>query len=162
VRAFTNPILHGDIIFVVRTHYQLLTAVSVPHENPNDPGSAVINGGFPFTYHIGWDIDLDGAIDNEFPEATFIDIVAGQIYPGADQWRHEIAFGELDSATYVGRIHFNQDITYLLMADPFPMGQLVIEFVGVPANRKVDANLPNTISASATVQIDEFNYDLPG
>jgi hypothetical protein len=49
-----------------------------------------------------------------------------------------------------------------LTPDTHPMGQLVIEFIGVPFNRKVDTTLPQTVSASTTIQIDEFNYDLPG
>ena len=77
-------------------------------------------------------------------------------------WRHEIQFGQIDSATYIGRIHLPQDLTPTMVTDPYPMGQLVIEFTGVPANRKVDTNLPQTVGASTTIQIDKFNYDLPG
>jgi hypothetical protein len=38
---------------------------------------------------------------------------------------------------------------------------LVIEFIGVPANRKFNESLPETVAASTIIQIDEFNYDLP-
>ncbi len=154
VRAFTNPILHGDIIFVVRSHYDLLNATDVPPpEDPEDPFSPPINDGMPFKYRIGWDYDLDGVVDYEFPYVYLLDTY---------YWRHEIFIGEYDSATYVGRVHFPQDLNLNLTTEPHPMGQLVIEFVGVPFNRKVDTTLPETISASTVIQIDEFNYDLPG
>jgi hypothetical protein len=154
VRAFTNPILHGDIIFVVRSHYDLLNATDQPPpEDPENPDSPLINNGMPFRYVIGWDYDLDGIVDYEFPYVYLLDTY---------YWRHEIYIGELDSATYVGRVHFPQDLVPSITSDPHPMGQLVIEFIGVPYNRKVDTSLPQTVSASTTIQIDEFNYDLPG
>ena len=144
VRAFTSPILHGDIIFVIRTHYDILQATEAP------PG--LINNGFPYRYRIGWDYDLDGKVDYEFPYLYLYDTY---------YWRHEIYFGELDSATYVGRVHFSQDLTTAITNDTHPMGQLVIEFIGVPANRKFNESLPETVAASTIIQIDEFNYDLP-
>jgi len=154
VRAFTNPILHGDIIFVVRSHFDLLNATDrPPPEDPEDPFSPLINDGLAFKYTIGWDYDLDQVVDFEFPFVYLLDTY---------YWRHEIFITEKDSATYVGRVHFPQDLNLSLTTDPHPMGQLVIEFVGVPFDRKVDTNLPETVSASTTIQIDEFNYDLPG
>ncbi len=154
IRAFTNPILHGDIVFVVRTHYDILNATDTPPLiDPDRPELGLINDGYPFRYAIGWDYDLDGTIDYEFPYVYFLDTY---------YWRHEIYFGEVDSATYIGRVHFPQDLTIDITPDPFPMGQLMIEFIGVPFNRKIDANLPQTVSAATTIQIDEFNYDLPG
>lgn len=154
VRAFTNPILHGDIIFVIRSHYDLLNATDQPPpEDPENPDSPLINNGMPFRYVIGWDYDLDGIVDYEFPYVYLLDTY---------YWRHEIYIGELDSATYVGRVHFPQDLVLSITPDPHPMGQLVIEFIGVPYDRKVDTSLPQTVSASTTIQIDEFNYDLPG
>jgi hypothetical protein len=143
VRAFTNPILHGDVIFVIKTHYRLLQPVE----------ETDLNDGFPFKYTIGWDYDLDGTIDAVFPQLYLLDI---------NVWRHEVYFGMVDSATYIGRVHFAQDLSPILTPTPYPMGQLMIEFTGVPANGKIDATLPQTISASTTIQIDEFNYDLPG
>jgi subtilisin family serine protease len=154
VRAFTNPILHGDVIFVIRSHYKLLTAVEVaPPSDPGDPGSPLINDGLPFKYLIGWDYDLNGTVDQPFP---YVNQLLDKSY-----WRHEIYFGQVDTATYIGRVHFPQDLTYVLTPDPYAMGQMVIEFTGVPADRKVDATLPQTITASTSIQIDEFNYDLP-
>jgi len=154
VRAFTNPILHGDIIFVVRSHFDLLNATDFPPpEDPEDPFSPPINNGLAFRYIIGWDYDLDGSVDFEFPYVYLLD----ETY-----WRHEIFIGEVDSATYVGRVHFPQDLTLALTSEPHPMGQLVIEFIGVPFNRKIDTTLPETVSASTAITIDEFNYDLPG
>jgi hypothetical protein len=41
------------------------------------------------------------------------------------------------------------------------MGQLVIQFIGVPFNRKFDTSLPQTVAAATTIQINEFNYDMP-
>ena len=154
IRAFTNPILHGDIIFVIRTHYDLLAATdTAPPIDPTNPDAGLVNDGYPFRYIIGWDYDLDGVVDYEFPYIYFLD---------ENYWRHEIMFGEVNSATYVGRVHFPQDLEPSFAPDPHPMGQLVIEFIGVPFNRKVDTSLPQTVSASTTIQIDEFNYDLPG
>jgi len=154
IRAFTNPILHGDIVFVVRSHYDLLNATNLaPPIDPENPDAGLINDGYPFRYIIGWDYDLDGIVDYEFPYIYRLDTY---------YWRHEIMLGELDSATYVGRVHFPQDLVLSLTPDTHPMGQLVIEFIGVPFNRKVDTTLPQTVSASTTIQIDEFNYDLPG
>ena len=154
VRAFTNPILHGDVVFIVRSHYDLLNATDTPPaEDPEDPFSPPINDGMPFRYIIGWDYDLDGAVDFEFPYVYLLDTY---------YWRHEINIGEVDSATYIGRVHFPQDLTLALTDEPHPMGQLVIEFIGVPADRKVDTSLPETVSASTAITIDEFNYDLPG
>lgn len=147
VRAFTNPILHGDIIFVVRTRYDILPATEIPFGDPPP------NDGFPFKYTIGWDYDSDNVVDYEFPYMYLLNV---------NYWRHEIFFGQIDSATYVGRVHFPQDLTPAMTPDPYPMGQLVIQFSGVPENRKVDATLPDTVSGSTSIQIDEFNYDLPG
>jgi subtilisin family serine protease len=154
IRAFTNPILHGDIMFVIRTHYQLLTAVE--SLGPD------INEGFAFTYHVGWDVDLDGIIDVEFPHQYVLNLLQGSSDFNQHYWRHEVAFGQLDSATYIGRLHLSQDLTYQLVEDPYKQGQLVIEFIGIPHNYKADANLPMTISAKTTLQVDKFNYDLPG
>jgi len=154
IRAFTNPILHGDVIFVVRSHYNILAATdAAPPEDPEDPMSPLINGGFPFRYIIGWDYDLDGGVDFEFPYVYLLN---------ESYWRHEVYFGQVDSATYVGRVHFPQDLSPNITSDPHPMGQLVIEFIGVPFDRKFDTSLPETVSASTIIQIDEFNYDLPG
>ncbi len=153
VRAFTNPLLHGDIIFVIRTKYDILGATETALENPWDPLSPWVNDGYPFTYSIGWDYDFNGTIDYEFPYVYLLD----EYY-----WRHEIQFGQIDDATYIGRVHFPQDLTLDLIQEPHPMGQLVIQFTGVPFNRKFDTSLPQTISAHTTIQIDEFNYDLPG
>jgi subtilisin family serine protease len=153
LRAFTNPILHGDIIFVVRSQYKLIPATEpAPPEDPTDPLSPQINNGMPISYIIGWDYDFDMVVDDPFPFQAFLD---------KGYWRHEIYIGELDDATYVGRIHFPQDLTTVLTPDPYRMGQLVITFTGVPSDRKIDTNLPQTISASTAIQIDEFNYDLP-
>lgn len=154
IRAFTNPILHGDIQFVVRSHYDILNATDRPPPvDPENPDSPLINDGMPFRYIIGWDYDLDGVVDFEFPYVYLLNTY---------YWRHEIFIGELDSATYVGRVHFPQDLSINQTPDPHPMGQLVIEFIGVPFNRKVDTTLPQTIAASTSITIDEFNYDLPG
>ncbi len=154
IRAFTNPILHGDIIFIIRSHYNLLAATDFPpNEDPDDPFSPPINDGYPFRYIIGWDYDIDGHVDYEFPYVYLLD---------SYYWRHEILLTEVDSATYIGHVHFPQDLNLSLTPEPHPMGQLVIEFIGVPADRKIDTTLPETVSASTTIQIDEFNYDLPG
>ena len=143
VRAFTNPIIHGDIIFVIRSHYNLMAATQ----------GTTLNNGFPFRYSIGWDFDLDGIIDQEFPYVYFLDNA---------YWRHEIYFSQIDSATYIGRVHFPQDLSLTLTPDPYPMGQLMIEFIGVPFDAQTNSSLPETVAASTVIQIDEFNYDLPG
>ena len=143
VRAFTNPILHGDIIFVIKSHYRLMAATS----------SVQVNGGFPFRYALGWDFDLDGAIDQEFPYLYALD---------QNYWRHEIFFTQIDSATYIGRMHFAQDLSAALTDDTHPMGQMVIEFVGVPFNSQWNSSLPPTVAGSTVIQVDEFNYDIPG
>ncbi|MFH1675627.1 MAG: S8 family serine peptidase [bacterium] len=138
VRAFTNPILHGDVIFIIRSHYHFLAATE----------TTAMNGGYPVRYDIGWDFDLDGVIDSPLPIINVLN---------TNYWRHEILFTQIDSATYVGRIHLPQDIV-----DNKPMGQLVIQFTGVPYNWTQNGPLPPTVSAYTTIQIDEFNYDLPG
>ena len=143
VRAFTNPILHGDIIFVIRSHYRLMSATD----------QVGVNNGYPFRYAIGWDFDLDGIIDYEFPYVNILD---------QNYWRHEIYFTQIDSATFIGRVHFPQDLTEALTPETHPMGQLVIEFIGVPFNAQWNSSLPETVSGSTVIQIDEFNYDLPG
>lgn len=143
VRAFTNPILHGDVIFVIKSHYRLMGATT----------QVQANGGFPFKYAIGWDFDLDGTIDQEFPYMYLLD---------QNYWRHEIYFTEIDSATYIGRVHFPQDLSAALTANTHPMGQLVIEFSGVPFNSQWNSSLPQTVAGSTVIQIDEFNYDIPG
>jgi subtilisin family serine protease len=152
VRAFTNPILHGDIVFVVRSKYDLLGATETALENPWDPFSPFVNNGYPFNYLIGWDFDLDQVIDYQFPYVYYLDTY---------YWRHEIEIGQIDDATYIGRIHFPQDLTLDITSNPHPMGQLVIQFIGVPFNRKFDTSLPQTVAAATTIQINEFNYDMP-
>jgi hypothetical protein len=143
VRAFTNPILHGDIIFVIKSHYRLMSATD----------SVSQNNGFPFRYIIGWDFDLDGVVDQEFPYVWALN---------ENYWRHEIYFTQIDSATFIGRVHFPQDLSEALTTDTHPMGQLVIEFIGVPFNAQWNSSLPQTVAGSTAIQIDEFNYDLPG
>ncbi|MCX6647613.1 MAG: hypothetical protein NTY09_14820 [bacterium] len=42
------------------------------------------------------------------------------------------------------------------------MGQLVIEFSAVPFNSQWNSSLPQIVAGSTVIQIDEFNYDIPG
>ncbi len=134
VRAFTNPILHGDIIFVVRTKYEIMK----PPKVAVDGNGELINDGYPLSYNIGFDDDGDGIIDEP--------ITTDWLY-----YPNEVVFFQLDNATYLGRVHLMQDLGLRL-------GTLMINVTGVPRFFLDDPTLPKTISAQTSIEITEFNY----
>lgn len=134
VRAFTNPILHGDIIFIMRTKFELLK----PPQVAVDGNGEFINGGWPISYNIGFDDDGDGIIDETIDTDWLY-------YP------NEVVFFQLDNATYLGRVHLMQDLGMRL-------GTLIIDVTGVPRFFLDDPTLPREISAQTSIEITEFNY----
>ncbi len=134
VRAFTNPILHGDIIFVMRTKFELLEPPQVAFDSEGE----LINDGYPIGYNIGWDEDGDGIIDEP-------------IVPDYNYFPNEIVFFMQDDATYFGRVHLMQDLG-------MRFGTLVIDVIGVPKHLLDDPTLPKEISAQTSIEITDFNY----
>jgi len=134
VRAFTNPILHSDIIFIVRTKYELMKPPQVAVDGNGD----LINNGYPLSYNIGFDDDDDGLVD----EPITTDFL---YYP------NEVVFFQLDNATYLGRVHLMQDLGMRL-------GTLIIDMTGVPKFFLDDPTLPKTVSAQTSIEITDFNY----
>ena len=138
VRAFTNPILHGDIIFVVRTKFELMEPPQLAWYVDDTGQPQYINNGYPLSYNIGFDDDGDGKIDETLTYDP-------KYYP------NEIVFGKLDSATYVGRVHLMQDLGWRI-------GTLIIDVTGVPKHFLDDDTLPREISAQTSIEITNFNY----
>ena len=138
VRAFTNPVLHGDVIFIMRTKFELMEPPQVAWYVDDDGNPQLINDGYPISYNIGFDDDGNGTID----ETITTDL---KYFP------NEIVFGKLDSATYVGRVHLMQDLGWRT-------GTLIIDIVGVPKHFLDDDTLPREISAQTSIEITNFNY----
>lgn len=138
VRAFTNPVLHGDIIFVMRTKFELMEPPQVAWYIDDEGFAQYINDGFPISYNIGFDDDGDGMID----ETIGVD---------PDYFPNEVVFGMLDDATYAGRVHLMQDLG-------MRTGTLIIDIVGVPKHFLDDDTLPREISAQTSIEITTFNY----
>jgi hypothetical protein len=138
VRAFTNPVLHGDIIFIMRTKYELMEPPQVAWYVDDEGFVQLINGGFPIGYNIGFDDDGDGQIDET-------------ITTDPNYFPNEVVFGQMDDATYIGRVHLMQDLGKRL-------GTLIIDIIGVPKHFLDDDTLPREISAQTSIEITDFNY----
>jgi thermitase len=146
VTAFTNPILHSDIIFVIRSKYRLMDPVETPYYIDEATGFPVlINNGMSISYTVGYDNDDDGVIDDEFP------IVETSLYGEVMYFPNELTFVQFSDDLYVGRVHFTQDA-------PPQEGTYIIQFTGVPANFMDNDEIPRTVSGETSIQITGFHY----
>jgi len=152
VRAFTDPIAHNVVHFVILSKYRLMDPAEIPFFI-NDAGEAeLINGGAAFSYRIGIDTNNNGTLEDA--ELLRLD---GAFFP------NEIIIGQLDDSTYSGRIFFVQGPAPApacpagsLQPPPPPTGNLIVQVTGVPEDFLIDATLPKTISASTTLAITSF------
>jgi len=144
VRAFTNPILHGDIIFVVRSRYALMDPIETPWYLDPDGLPVLINDGKAVSYNIGYDTDDDGVIDTPVP---IVETFNGQ----PTYFPNELMVGQFSDDLYVGRLHFNQDT-------PPDEGTLIFQFTGVPMNWRDSDAIPRTVSGEDKIEVTGFHH----
>lgn len=152
VRAFTDPLLHNLVHFVVLSKYRLMDPTEIPFFINGAGDIELINNGAAFSYEIGIDANGNGTL-----EAAELLPLDGAFFP------NEIVIGQLDDATYTGRIFFVQGPPPLpacpagtLLSPPPPTGDLIINVTGVPEDFRIDETLPKTVSASTTLTLTDF------
>lgn len=147
IKAFTNPILHGDIIFVVKSRYRLMDPVETPlyYDFSVDPPIIIyINEGRAISYLVGYDTDNDGEIDQE---------IAVQLTSGGlpMYFPNELNMVQFADDLYIGRVHFAQDT-------PPQKGTLMIQFTGVPMDFRQNPEVPMTVTGETTIEITGFHH----
>ena len=148
VKAFTNPILHGDVIFVVKSRYRLMDPVESPvyfDPNINPPDGLLIfpNGGRAISYEIGYDTNNDGAIEDPIP--IQVSVNGEPMY-----FPNNLQLIQFSDDLYVGRVHLTQDIAPI-------QGTLLIRFSGVPQDFRRNPEIPMSVSGETTIEITGFN-----
>jgi thermitase len=146
VKAFTNPILHGDIIFVVKSRYRLMDPVESPiyfDTNFDPPLVITPNGGRAISYEVGYDTNDDGAIEDPIP--VQVSVNGEPMY-----FPNNLQLIQFSDNLYVGRVHLFQDVAPTL-------GTLLIRFTGVPQDFRRDPAIPMSVSGETTIEITGFH-----
>ncbi|MEO7993704.1 MAG: S8 family serine peptidase, partial [bacterium] len=153
VRAFTDPVVHNVIHFVVLSKYRLMDVAEIPFFLDDTGQPVLINNGAAFSYQIGIDANGDGTLQN------------GELLPiDTNFFPNEVVVAQFDDTTYLGRVFFVQGPppapgcpAGTLLPPPPPTGDLIISVTGVPEDFLIDETLPKTISASTTIQLTDFS-----
>ncbi|HYE77055.1 MAG TPA: S8 family serine peptidase, partial [bacterium] len=161
VEAFTDPILHNVIHFVVLSKYRLMDPAEIPFFLDAGGNPTCINNCASFSYRMGVDTNNDGDF-TDAEDLLIADPNSGTRQPlEVDFFPNEVVIGQLDDATYVGRLFFVQGPTPNCPAGqnilpPPPTGTLIIEVTAVPEDFLIDETLPKTISASTSLELTPF------
>jgi len=147
IKAFTNPILHGDIIFVVKSRYRLMDPVETPiyfDYSVDPPIEMFINEGRAVSYLVGYDTDNDGEIDQEIT----IQLTSGGL---PMYFPNNLCMVQFTDDLYIGRVHLDQDTAP-------QKGTLMIQFTGVPMDFRQNPEVPMTVTGETTIEITGFHH----
>jgi hypothetical protein len=149
IRAFTNPILQGDIMFMVHSKVRL-QAIRLDSEFVNNQ-----NIGLPTINGADGGIGISVMIDNDPSDG--LDDPAVPVNALSDH----ATFAMLDDDTWAGRIHLppndNQgggNFPNRPVMDGGPLGRIYLQVVGYPH----DTTVAPFVEAQTYIDVYDFNF----